>query len=73
MIKVDEVSDGVFYVMISGIDLRSVDRMKHQVNLPRAEVLRGLIITCLWRTDKECLDERSQDELDGKNEGMGRG
>lgn len=64
MVRVDEVSDGVFQVAVSGIDLRSVDRMLRKINVSRDEVIRGLLIVCLWCTDKECLDERNQDELD---------
>ena len=72
MIHVDKVSDTVFQVAITGIDFRCLTRMMLRINVSSDEVVRGMLMICLWAGCQDSVSERSQDELDGKDEGMGR-
>ena len=73
MIRVDEVSDGVFQVVFTGIDLRAVNCIAIRSHMSREAIVQGLLLFTILLYDKVDFSERSQDELDGKNEGMGRG
>ncbi len=72
MIKVDEVSDGVFQVVFTGIDLRSLCKAARNINRSQDETLSGLIAIVVSCYEKCTFLERSQDELDRQDEGLGR-
>jgi len=71
MIQVDEIKDGVFQVVFTGIDLRMMKRTSIRAHVSREAVVKGLLLFCILLYDKVKFVERSQDELDGKDEGMG--
>lgn len=73
MIRVDEVSDGVFRVGFTGIDLRTLNLASHIAHVSCDEVLQTLLGFLLDSYIEGFLPERIQDELEGKDEGMGRG
>lgn len=73
MIKVDEVNDGVFQVVFTGIDLRLVSSAARRGNISRDAAMQGLLTFVVGVYGRAILSERSTNELEGKNEGMGRG
>jgi len=73
MIKVDMIDAGVFQVFFTDGDLDTMVDICIGKNVSPDDVLRGLLMFCVGIYQKASLLERSQDELEGKNEGMGRG
>ena len=73
MIKVREGRPGIFRVELTEPELKLMQDAADRLEIPTAQVLHGLIrlVVSLYR--KSLMDERSQDGLDGKDEGMGRG
>lgn len=72
MIKVDEVSDGVFQVVFTCDDLQVVSFVAARTVSSRDCVLRGwlaFVLNVFYKVDQT---ERNQDGLVGKDEGMGR-
>ena len=64
MIKVDEVSDGVFQVAFTGIDLRSISHAAGRIVTGRDQVLHGWITFVVNVWEKVDFLEGSQDGLD---------
>ncbi len=73
MIRVDEVSDGVFQVAFTGIDLRLINRAARRVHVSRDDALQALLMFVVGVYSKAMILERSQDELERQDEGLGRG
>ena len=73
MIKVDEVSDGVFQVAFTGIDLRAITRAARLKHNDRDTVVCFMLRTGVYKYYKGLYSERSQDGLDRENERVGRG
>ena len=65
MIRVDEVSDGVFQVVFTGIDLREVNRISIRSHISREVIVKGLLSFIIPLYHKVDFLERSHDELDG--------
>jgi len=73
MIQVDEVNEGVFQVVFTGVDLRTISLAMKRMLIPTDKVLHGLLVFSVGVYSKALYSERSQDGLDGKNERVGRG
>ncbi len=73
MIKVDCIDAGVFQVFITDGSLDDVIAHCMRINCEPDDLIRGTLLMMLGFLNESLESERSQDGLDGKNEGMGRG
>ncbi len=73
MITVHRVSTHVYKIILSDDAFDSVNAAAVRIDGRHEDVLQGwlMFVVSIW--DKVDFLERSQDGLDGKNEGMGRG
>ncbi|KKM94976.1 hypothetical protein LCGC14_1192870 [marine sediment metagenome] len=59
MVKVDEVSEDVFQVVFTGIDLRSLSKAARNINGSKLSALAGMLAIVLCLFDHYINSERS--------------
>lgn len=73
MIKVKQLSDHLFAVDFSGDQLLLIQDAAAETPYTQSEVLFSLLLSVLRVDDKNILPERNRNELDRKDERVGRG
>ena len=73
MIRIFEIAEGLFLVSVTGDTYTELKAVADHTKSSQGCVVKSVLIVAIGELVKDVLVERSQDGLDGKNEGMGRG